>query len=402
MKRAYKYRIYPTEEQKKKFSVSFAANRWFWNYCLDEIEKEYSKSGKHISAQYKISKQLPKLKKEEKTQWLKEVHSTSFQNTAIHLDEAFIKFFKKQGGYPKYKTSRYSDSYTQNINLKQKSVIDWKKGILHLGRKYGDVKIILHRKFRGQVKSITISKKSYDYYESSILVDDMFVKNRLQPSTIEGTLGIDMGIKIDSNIITSNGDKFPVVDCRKEMKRLKKMQHQLSRKQWFKTDKKVFSKKYDKEIDIKKPSKNYIKLKDKIAKLQNRIRLKRNYNTNLISSKIAKNEKYNTIAIENLNVKGMVKNHNLSSRITNANMGELKRQLLYKGEWNGKNVIEIDRFYPSSQLCSNCGYRNIDLKNLAIREWTCPVCGTHHDRDINAAINIKKEGYRKLSEGQQK
>lgn len=402
MKRAYKYRIYPTEEQKKFFNTSFAANRWFYNYALDKINKAYSETKEHLSAQYQVARELPQLKKEENTKWINQADAMSFIYTSQALDAAFKKFFKEKKGFPKFKSAKYDNSYTIQVQ-NGRDVVDFNRNLIKIG-KAGTVKANIHRKFIGQVKAITVSKKSYDYYEASILVDDNFNKLQLKEHTEEGTIGIDLGVKADSNAILSDGTMFPTIKVNKELKRIKRLQKKLSKKQWIETGEMKFSKKYNKEVKVKKPSENYIKMKDKIAKLQDKISRKRNYNTHQITAYVTNpNNNIDTIAIEDLNVKGMVKNHHIANAVSNANMGEVKRQLQYKSDWYGKNIVEVDRFFPSSQICNVCGYKNEKVKNLSIRQWVCPQCGTHHDRDVNAAINIKNEGHRILSttEGKQ-
>ena len=404
MKRAYKYRIYPTEEQKKYFAVCFAANRWFWNYALDKIQKIFDENRnkeekkKIPSVQYEIARELPSLKKEENTCWIKQADAMSFIYTSQDLDGAFKKFFKKQGGFPKFKSKKYNNSYTIQVQKKGQNIINWKSETIHIG-KAGDVKCIFHRKFNGEMKAITVSKKSYDFYEISILVDDTFIKAELKEHTYEGTIGIDMGSKDGENggnAILSDGTRFPVINYKKEEKKLKRLKRNLSKKEWFKTGEKKFSKKFNKEIDVKIPSKNYIKLKNKIAKIEDKIAKRRAYNTHQISSYVTKNDKFDTVAIETLNVKGMLKNHRTARSISNGNIGELGRQLEYKCEWYGKNLVKVDRWFASTKTCSVCGNKyNVKTK----RSWTCPVCGTYHDRDINAAINIKEEGNRIISEG---
>ena len=406
MKRAYKYRIYPSKEQKYYFAVCFAANRWFWNYALDKIEKvfvenkEKEEKTKIPSVQYEIARELPILKKEENTSWIKQADSTSFIYTSQNLDGAFKNFFKKQGGFPKFKTRKYNNSYTIQVGKKMQNIIDWKKELIHIG-KAGNVKCVFHRKFNGEIKAITVSKKSYDFYEISILVDDTFIKAELKEHTYEGTIGIDMGSKEGEdggNVILSDGTRFPVINYNKEDKRLKRLKRKLSKKEWIKTGEKKFSKKYNKNVEVKVPSKNYIKLKDKIAKIEDKIARKRAYNTHQISSYVAKNDNFDTVAIETLNVKGMLRNHRNARCNANGNMGELGRQLAYKCEWFGKNLVKVDKWFASTKTCSVCGNKyNVKDK----RSWICPVCGTHHDRDINAAINIKEEGNRILTEGKQ-
>ena len=256
MKRAYKYRIYPTEEQKKFFEVAFAANRWWWNYMLDKIKaifdenKDKEEKNKIPSCQYELSRELPSLKKNENTSWIKEADAMSFIYTSKDLDEAFKKFFKKQGGFPKFKSKGYNDSYTIQVQLKRQNIIDWKNNNVNVG-KAGNVKCVLHRKFDGELKAITVSRKSFDFYEISILVDDNFVKKEEKPHTYEGTIGIDMGSKegeSGGNAILSDGTRFDVIDIKKDVKRLKRLKHNLSRKKWLKTDKKVFSRKYNKVL----------------------------------------------------------------------------------------------------------------------------------------------------------
>lgn len=400
MKRAYKYRIYPTDEQKEFFAKCFGGNRWFWNYALDKKKKVYEETKKTISAQYDITKDLPILKKTEETSWLKEVESTSLFNTAINLDNAYKNFFRR-GGFPKYKTAQYDNSFTINIKKTQKDVVLWKKSLIKV-RKCGLVKISLHKKFYGEIKSLTISKKSYDFYQVSILVDDNFIVPKTKKPTIEGTVGIDMGIKQDGNAILHNGERFGCSDVKKYEERVKKLQRQLAKKQWIKTGETKFSRKYNKDVEVKRPSKNYLKLKDKIAKLQDKIARIRAYNTHQISSYVAKNDEWDTVCVENLNNKGMSRNHHVAKSNANSNKYELRRQLEYKSKWNGKNFVVIDRFFPSSQTCSVCGYKNPKTKNLNVRKWVCPHCGTEHDRDVNAAINIKNEGYAQITQNKSK
>ena len=406
MKRAYKYRIYPTEEQKKHFAVCFAANRWFWNYALDKIQavfdsnKNKEEKDKIPSAKFEIARELPSLKKEENTSWIKQAESTLFSFTGENLDVALKRFFKGQGGFPKFKNTKYSNSYTTDMSTRCENVIDWKNETIKIP-KIGNVKCVFHRKFNGKIKKFIISKKSYDYYEISILVDDTFVKTKLKEHTYEGTIGIDMGSKEGNNggnAILSDGTRFQVINYDKEDKKIKRLKRKLSRKEWVKTGEKKFSKKYNKEVDVKVPSKNYIKLKDEIAKIEDRIARKRVYNTHQISSYVAKNDNFDTVAIETLNVKGMLKNHKSARNISNGNMGELGRQLEYKCDWYGKNLVKVDRWFASTKTCSVCGNKHV-VKNK--RSWICPNCGTHHDRDINAAINIKEEGNRILTEGKQ-
>ena len=412
MKRGYKYRIYPTEEQKKYIDLCIKANVWFWNYALDKIDQHYNdtkdtdEKKKHLSEQYDVSHDLPMMKKDEKTSWIKYADSTSFIETCKNLDKSFSMFFKKKGEHPKKHKNEYNGSYTSRINLDEvDNCYDFNKGIIIL-RKAGEVKTVFHRKFKGIPKSFTISKKSYDYYEVSILVDDTFVRPELSKPTLDGTVGIDLGQKEDSNVILSDGTKYETVQLDKIDRQIKKIQRKLSKKTWIETDEKVFSKKYNKEINKRVPSKNYLKLKDKLAKLQAKKERIRSYNSHQITSSIVNNDSYDTICMETLSIVSMtqqtnnndeLKNRdkrNINKSRMNACMGEISRQLDYKAGWHGKNFVKVDRFFASSQTCNCCGYKNKKVKNTSVRSWTCPVCGAKHDRDVNAAINIKNEGYR--------
>lgn len=401
MKRGYKFRIYPSEENKRHFDVSFAANRWWWNYMLDksnkvyEEQKEKGEKADRPSARYKLARELPHLKKDEETSWIKEADSSSFIYTADALDSAFKKFFKKQGGYPKFKRKGYGDSFTIQVKGGINPIKHTRYGSFIKIGKCGYVPINLHRRIYGVAKAITVSRKSYDFYEVSILLDDIYQKEEMREQTVEGTVGIDFGVKKDSNVTLSDGTKYPCVDCSRIDKRVKRLKRMLSRKQWFKNGEKKFSRKYNKEVDVKVPSRNYIKLKNKIAKLEARVANIRSANTHNITSDITKSPSIDTIVIEDLNIKGMVKNHYLANSITNANGGEIRRQLEYKSEWYGKRLIKVDRFFASSQTCSACGYKNKKVKNLGVRKWMCPQCGAVHDRDVNAAINIKNEACHK-------
>jgi len=401
VKHGFRYRIYPTEEQKKYFAKAFAANRWWWNYQLEKVNKHYEETKEHLSCQYKIARELPSLKKDEETSWLKDVDAISYIYTSQSLDAAFAKFFKKQGGYPKFKRRGYSDSYTIQVQSKCQNVVDWSNNTVKIG-KAGVVKAVLHKKFNGVIKAITVSKKSYDYYEISILFDDKFFVEEKPKDSIDCALGVDLGIKENSNAILSDGAKYHVADKDKKLdKRIRRMQKRLAKKEWKKTGRTVFSKKWNKEVEVKEPSKNYLKLQEKIAKLKTKEANRRSYNSHIISSQIA-NSGYGIVCIEDLNVSGMVRNHHIARSISHANMGEIKRQLQYKTQWNGQELVQVDRFYPSSQVCHCCGYKNAKVKNLSVRKWVCPNCGAEHDRDVNAAINIRNEGYRIYSEGKQK
>lgn len=422
MKRGYKYRIYPTKEQKKYFAQCFGANRWWWNYCLNKLEVDYQEykamkekgedvsKRKKLSAQYNIARELPALKKSKETEFLKVAPAISFIYTAQDVDTAYKDFlFKKDKGKPKFKTRGYGDSFTYQIQKKNiingkqdGTIIDWKHSTIEIP-KIGKCKIVLHRAFNGTIKSATISKQSYDYYEISLLVDDNICELDKKEPTYDGTVGIDLGVH--NNAILSDGTKFDTFKSTSKIERkIKRLQKKLSKKVWVETGEEKFSKKYNKMVPVKRPSKNRIKLNEKIAKLRAKEKRCREYNAHQISSYVTKNDAFNTICLEDLNISGMLKNHKTAKSTSNASMYRLKQQIEYKGGWYGKNVVKIDTMAPSTQICNCCGYRNTDLRGydgLSIRKWTCPQCGAKHDRDINAAKNIKDWGYKKITEGKQ-
>ena len=401
IRRGYKYRIYPTEEQKKYFALSFAANRWWWNYCVERIEENYQiykskkDNGEDVSkypfiTSNELSKICAELKKTEECSWLNGCDASSLVNSCYgtlgNVFETYTQFKKGKRGKPKFKKRGYDDSYSIQIGLKTQNIVDWKNNTLKIG-KAGVVKAILHKKFNGTIKAITVSKRAYDYYEASLLVDETVMVDTKNIDSVKDVIGIDLGVKEDSNAILSDGTKYPISNEDKRLeKRIRRLQKQLSKKQKKTTD--------------KGPSRNYIKLQEEIAKLKAKQARRRSYRTNQISSSITKN-KSGLVCIEDLNVSGMMYNHHTARSTANACMGEIKRQLEYKTVWNGQQLIKVGRFYPSSQICSVCGYQNKEMKNLKIRKWVCPNCGTEHDRDVNAAINIRNEGYRLYTEGKQ-
>ena len=424
MKRGYKYRIYPNEEQQVEMAHNFGCNRWWWNYQLDKVvtrQEEYKRlksegatelpglvciTGKKENGA--LTSLLPSMKKDEETTWLKEADSTSLIITSRTLDASFKDFLKGAKGFPKFKARGRSDTYTVQVptsaqfnNILKKKGGKW---FINIGKTHM-VLIRLHRKCRGGIKSITVSRTPKGDYYASILVDDTFQPLPQRQHTDEGTIGVDMGSKYDENnaaggnAILSDGTRFPVINITREEQLLKRLQKRLSKKEWKKTGEIKPRKKYNKETkeyeivdeEVKTPSKNYLKLKHRIAKIHERIKRRRNYNTHQISSYIAKNDNIDTVGVETLNVKGMQKNHKNARSISNGAMGELQRQLEYKCQWNGKTLIKVPWNFASTKTCRICGNKT-DVGSKRI--WKCPHCGTVHDRDINAAINIKEEALR--------
>jgi putative transposase len=363
MYKAYKFRIYPALEQEVLLAKSFGCARWFWNYALNLCQETYRATGKGLSRGY-IQGLLPALKKEH--EWLKDVYSQCLQVVALNLSTAYKNFFEKRAMLPQFKSkhSRQSISYPQNVKLQGDTI--------HLP-KIGQVACRRHRDFEGTIKTVTISRNPDGKYFVSILVDD---GQPIPQAITEGNaIGIDVGLTHFA--ITSDGSKFDNPrHFAKGQGNLKRKQQHLSRKT--------------------KGSQNRKKARLAVAKVHSKLARCREDFLHKLSRKIVNENQ--VIVTENLNVKGMVKNHNLAKAISDVGWGQFCTMLKYKAEREGKTYIEIDRWFPSSKTCHVCLSR-VDNVTLDIRAWTCQHCGTRHDRDVNAAINIRNEGLRILSLG---
>ena len=305
-----------------------------------------------------------------KYDWLKEVDKFALTNAIYNMNSAYQKFFKEHTGYPKFKSKKNPKrSYTTNFS-NGNIEISFNKNKIKLP-KLKWVKVKIHREFKGQIKSATISQAPSGKYFVSILVET-------EHSSMDSTgsvVGIDLGIK--DLLITSNGKKYDNIRATKKYeKKLAKEQRKLSHKI--------------------KGSNNWNKQKIKVARIHEKIHNTRIDNLHKISHELVQENQL--IVSENLAVRSMVKNHNLAKAISDCGWYELTRQISYKSEWNNRQYIKIGRFTKSSQPCNVCGYINTDTKDLSVREWVCPKCGVIHDRDVNAAINILNEGLRLLKE----
>jgi len=361
MLKSYKYRIYPDQNQKELLSKIFGQVRFVYNLGLETKIQAYTGNKKHLTC-FDLNKQITDLKKD--IEWLNESPSQALQMSIRNLDNAYTNFFRG-AGFPKFK-SKYSK---QSFQLPQGVKLSENKKQIYIP-KLKMVDIDYHREFKGDIKTITVSKSVTNKYYISILVDNKKEKPEKKPIKLETTVGIDLGIK--DLVITSDGKKFENQGFLKSNLRLLRIeQRSLARKQ--------------------KGSNHYKKQKLKVALLHEHIKNQRLDYLHKITRYLVDN--YDTICIENLATSNMMKNKKLSRAIGDVGWYMFKSFLEYKCDWYGKNLSIIGRFDPSSKTCSKCGSINKDL-TLNDREWTCQVCGYQHDRDINAAINIRNFGLR--------
>ena len=373
--KAYKFRIYPATTQEVFFAKSFGCVRKVYNLMLDERIKAYQQYKSDTSKQNKLPTPA-KYKKD--YPFLKEVDSLALANAQQHLDKAYQNFFRdKSVGFPKFKSKKHPiQSYTTNNQKGSISLIG--NQYIKLPKLKSVVKIKLHRKIKGDIRSATISKHASGKYYVALLC-----KEDIQPmSKTNQSIGIDLGIS--DFAICSDGQKYDNHQFTHSLsQKLAREQRKLSRRLLLAKQRNVNL------LDAK----NY--QKQKVARLHEKVKNQRTDFLNKLSTSIIKN--HDVICIEDLNTKGMMRNRKLAKSISDVSWSHFIRKLEYKAEWYGRKVIKIDRWYPSSQICSECGHQD-GKKPLNVRQWTCPNCHVHHDRDINASQNILAEGMRLQSQ----
>jgi len=359
-KRAYKYRFYPTEEQKRILAQTFGCCRYVYNWGLRKKTDAYYQEGQRLYYN-DLSAALTQLKKQEETRWLADVSSVPLQQALRHLDRAFLNFFERRGKYPVFKKKRNQQSATY-----ADTAFGWRNGHLTLAKMADPLDIHWSRPLPKDSKpsSVTITRDCADRYFVSILLEE-----QIEPLPAkENAVGVDLGLK--DLVILSTGEtvgnpKF----FHKDEKKLAKAQRRLAKKQ--------------------KGSKNRAKARKKVAKIHARIADRRRDFLHQLSTRLIRENQ--TICVETLAVKNMVKNPKLSKAISDVGWSEFVSQLAYKAEWYGRKLVKIDKWYPSSKRCFDCGHI-LDSLSLDIRQWTCPECGVVHDRDINAANNVLAAG----------
>ena len=367
MLKAIKIRIYPSQEEIGYINRQLGCCRFVYNNCLAYKKDNYEKEKKSISSSETI-KHIVTLKNN--YVFLKDVHSKVLQQSVRDLNQAYDSFFKLHKGYPKFKSKhnnkqscRFPKDAIIGINGNRISLIKTLKDILFkCSRK--DEKYL--NKNQDKISSITLTKLPSNQFYLSVLIDK---PNEIRPAN-NNTVGIDLGIK--DFVITSDGEVFNNPHFKKSQSdKIKRLQRQLSRKQ--------------------KGSNNRNKARIRLAKAYKKINDKKQYYLHQVSNTLINENQ--VICMEDLNVKGMLRNHKLAESIQEMDFGEFKRILEYKANWYNRKIVYVDRFYPSSKTCHNCGYINKDLK-LSDRQWVCPQCGEVIERDYNAALNILEEGLR--------
>jgi len=363
--RVYRFRLEPTSEQEEVFRRSAGARRWVWNWALHQKRTHYQATGKGLSEK-ELSARLTALKGESETAWLREMDSQLLQQVLTDLKKAFANFFEKRARFPRFK-SRKRDM--ARFRIPQRVTLT--DGFLYVP-KIGRVKVRQSQAVEGVTKSATFKRDACGHWFVSLVVETEMPLVALPMASVERTVGVDLGLK--DAVVTSEGERVAAPRFyHAAQRRLKRAQRSQSRKQ--------------------KGSANKTKARINVARVHQKVAAKRNDFCHKLTTNLIKD--HDAVCIEDLSIKGLVKTK-LAKSMLDASLGTIRRQLTYKGQWYRRQVIAVDRFYPSSKLCHECGYKHDGL-TLSDREWACPACACVLDRDLNAARNIKAEGLRILN-----
>lgn len=370
---AYKYRVYPTKEQRRFLAQTFGCARYVWNWALEHRTNAYHDEGESLGFAA-MCKRLTKLKKEEDKKWLKDPSSVVLQQSLRNQEQAFTNFFEGRAGYPSFKRKHGTQTAR---HTKAAFSYDADTRTLSLAKMPGTLKVNWSRELRGEPTAVTISKDPAGWYHVSI---EFKAPVQDKPTTGKA-VGVDVGL--ESYITLSTGEKVGNPRFLEDAyRRLRKEQKALSRKE--------------------KGSNNWERQKRRVAKAYAKIADRRRDFLHKLSTRLV--EEFDVITVETLAVKNMqrraasaapVKNRSLAKAISDAAWGEFVRQLEYKCEWYGKTLVKVDRWFPSTKRCSDCGHVG-ERKPLHVREWTCTECGCVHDRDVNAARNLSRVGQARI------